>query len=93
MVVDGRAGRVIHYVNGESVGGTPLRMKPPYRIGTAELGSWNAKGYPGSDSVIIRNFSGAMDEFCLFVRPLDSREIRTLYAEGRPDAEVLAARD
>jgi hypothetical protein len=40
---------------------------------------------------MIRNFSGAMDEFCLFNRALDGAEIRTLYTEGRPDYGSLAA--
>jgi hypothetical protein len=34
---------------------------------------------------MIRNCSGAMDEFCLFSRALDGTEIRTLYAEGKPE--------
>lgn len=93
VVVDGRAGRVIHYVNGQPVGETSLRIKPPFRIGTAELGNWNAKGFPKNDPFMIRNFSGAMDEFCLFLRALDAREINSLYSEGRPDAEVTASRE
>lgn len=93
VVVDGRAGRVVHYVNGQQVGETALRIKPPYRIGAAELGNWNTKGYPGKDPFMIRNFSGSMDEFCLFERPLGSDEIHALYAEGRPDEEVIASRE
>jgi len=92
VVVDGRAGRVIHYVNGQPVADVPLHIKPPYRIGTAELGNWNSKGFPKSDPFTIRNFSGAMDEFCAFVRPLNAMEIQALYAEGKPDAEILASR-
>lgn len=92
VVVDGRANRVIHFVNGRTVANVPLSIKPPYCVGTAELGNWNAKGFPQNDPFMIRNFSGAMDEFCLFLRALDSREVAGLYAEGRPDAEILASR-
>jgi hypothetical protein len=93
VVVDGQAGRVSHYVNGRPVAEAPLRIKPPYRIGTAELGNWNAKGFPENDPFMIRNFSGAMDEFGLFLRALEAREIGALHAEGRPDAELVAARE
>ena len=56
-------------------------------MGAAELGNWNAKGFPEDDPFMIRNFSGAMDEFCLFSRALGSDEIRGLYAEGKPQGE------
>jgi len=39
-----------------------------------------------------RNFSGAMDEFCLFGRALDAGEIRALYSEGKPQPDPVAAR-
>lgn len=87
VVLDGRAGRVAHYVNGRPVAETALRIKPPFRIGAAELGNWNAKGFPEDDPFMIRNFSGAMDEFGLFSRALSSNEIRGLYAEGKPHPE------
>lgn len=90
VTIDSRAGRVVHYVNGEAVGEKALRVKPPYRIGTVELGNWNARGFPENDPFMIRNFSGVMDEFCLFSRALDSGEIRHLYSEGRPESEVVS---
>lgn len=93
VVIDGRAGRVVQYVNGQQVSETALRIKPPYRIGAAELGNWNTKEYPVKDPFMIRNFSGSMDEFCLFKRPLAAGDIHALYAEGRPDAEVIASRE
>lgn len=92
VVVDGRSGKVVHYLNGQPVAEVPLRIKPPFRIGTAELGNWNAKGYPKNDPFMIRNFSGAMDEFCLFLRALDPEEIDALHTEGKPGAEVSLSR-
>jgi hypothetical protein len=85
VVLDGSARQVGHYLNGQPVSEHALRIDGPFQIGDAELGNWNGKGFPDDDPFMIRNFSGAMDEFCLFNRALDSAEIRTLYAEGRPE--------
>lgn len=90
VVLDSRAHRVVHYLNGVPVSDTALRIPPPYRIGLAELGNWNAKGFPAEDPFMIRNFSGAMDEFGLFERALNSDEIRALYAEGKPQGDTVA---
>lgn len=84
VVLDADARRVTHYVNGRRTGGQVLRIDPPFRIGAAELGNWNAKGFPGNDPFLIRNFSGAMDEFLLFGRALEAGEIHELYADGEP---------
>jgi ferric-dicitrate binding protein FerR (iron transport regulator) len=90
VVLDGRSGRVVHYVNGLPVSEKALRIKPPYRIGTGELGNWNARGFPGNDPFMIRNFSGAMDEFCLFSRALNAGEVRDLYSEGKPEPDAFS---
>jgi hypothetical protein len=90
VVLDGRTGRVAHYVNGQPVSEAALRIGPPYRFGTAELGNWNAKGFPEHDPFMIRNFSGAMDEFCLFSRALGDREIHALYSEGKLELDAIA---
>lgn len=90
VTLDADAKQVIHYVNGLPVGGKALKIAPPFRIGPAELGNWNAKGFPENDPFMIRNFSGAMDDFCVFGRALSEREIRVLYAQGRPQTEPVA---
>ena len=92
VVLDGSAKRVAHYVNGLPVSENPLRLNPPFGIGAAELGNWNASGFHDNDPSLIRNFSGAMDEFCLFSRALDAGEIRALYSEGKPQSDPVAAR-
>ncbi len=89
VVLDGKAKRVAHYVNGVRVSEKPLKKNPPFRIGMAELGNWNASGFPDNDPFLIRNFSGAMDEFCLFSRALEGGEIRELYSAGKPQPEPL----
>ena len=91
VVVDGSAKRVVHYVNGIQVSEKTLKINPPFRIDAAELGNWNAKGFPENDPLMIRNFSGAMDEFCVFTRALADREIRSLYSEGRPQPDSVTA--
>jgi concanavalin A-like lectin/glucanase superfamily protein/FecR-like protein len=88
VVLDGSAKRVVHYVNGQPVSGHALRIDGPFHIGDAELGNWNGKGFPSDDPFMIRNFSGAMDEFCLFSRALNSEEIQTLYAQGKPQGDT-----
>jgi len=48
MVLDGKAKRVLHYVNALPVSEKPLKIDPPFRVGTAELGNWNASGRRGT---------------------------------------------
>ena len=91
VVLDGSARLVVHYVNGQPVSEDALRIDGPFRIGAAELGNWNGKGFPNDNPFMIRNFSGAMDEFCLFTRALDGTEIRTLYTEGKPEPGAVAS--
>jgi hypothetical protein len=89
VVLDGRAKRVVQYVNGAPVHEKALKIDPPFRIGAAELGNWNASGFRDNDPSLIRNFSGAMDEFCLFSRALNADEIRALYSAGKPQPDPL----
>jgi hypothetical protein len=65
-------------------------VAPPFRFGTAELRNWNAVGFPGNDPFLIRNFSGVMDEFCLFGRALSDAEVQGLYADGKPQSDPPA---
>jgi hypothetical protein len=88
VVLDGRAKQVVHYVDGEAVSEKALRLNPPFRVGSAELGNWNPSGFPGNDPFLVRNFSGAMDEFTLFARALKDDEIRSLHAAGKPPSEM-----
>jgi hypothetical protein len=91
VVLDGNGKRVVHYLNGAQVSEHALKITPPFRIGAAELGNWNANGFPENDPFMIRNFSGAMDEFCVFSRALDARQIRALYSQGKPQPDSVAA--
>jgi hypothetical protein len=84
VVVDGTARQVVHYVNGSSVARQALNLGPPFRLGAAELGNWNARSGPNPAPVLIRNLSGALDEFELFSRALSGDDIHELYAQGKP---------
>lgn len=90
-VLDEQSGRVIHYLNGKAVSEESLRIPGPFHFGEAELGNWNSKGFPKDEPFMIRNFSGAIDEFCLFTRALEPAEIRTLYGEGKPERTAVAS--
>jgi hypothetical protein len=90
--VDSNSKQVIHYVNGVPISQNTLKIAPPFRIGAAEVGNWNAKGFPENDPFMIRNFSGAMDELAVFSRTLSAVEIRGLYSAGRPQPELATAR-
>ena len=89
VVIDGGAKRVSHYLNGVPVSEHALKISPPFRVGVAELGNWNAQGFPRNDPFMIRNFSGAMDEFCLFNRALNADDIRALHSAGKPQPDPL----
>jgi hypothetical protein len=83
VVLDGSKKQVSHYVNGQRVSRKALKMHPPFRIGPAELGNWNGRGFPENDPFTIRNFSGAMDEFCLFSRALSDADLRALHLNDK----------
>ncbi len=89
VVIDGGAKQVVQYLNGVPVSEHALNIQAPFRVGVAELGNWNAKGFPKNDPFMIRNFGGAMDEFCLFGRALTAGEIRALYSSGKPQPDPV----
>ena len=84
VVLDGTTKKISQYLNGQLVDEKPLEIAPPFRISNAELGNWYGRGFPDDDPSMIRNFSGAMDEFCLFSRALEAPEIAALYSSDKP---------
>jgi hypothetical protein len=87
VVVDGQNQQVVHYVNGSPVARKALRLGPPFQLGPAELGNWNADGGPKSAPSAIGNLSGSLDEFELFNRALTDAEVHELYADGKPESD------
>lgn len=84
VVIDGTSKRVTQFLNGRPVSEHALKIAAPFRVGVAELGNWNARGFPKQDPFMIRNFSGAIDDFCVFSRALTKDELRALYLVGKP---------
>jgi hypothetical protein len=84
VVLDGRRRQAVHYVNGDPVSRHALKLGPPFRLGSAELGNWNPRSGPDPAPFLIRNLSGAFDEFVLFNRALTDAEVRELYVKGKP---------
>jgi hypothetical protein len=84
VVLNGRGRQVIHYVNGDPVSRHALRLTSPFRLGSAEVGNWNVGHGSAPAPFLIRNLSGAFDEFALFSRALSDAEVRELHAKGKP---------
>jgi hypothetical protein len=85
VVLDGRARQVVHYVDGVPVASEALKLPPPYRLGSAELGNWNPLSSSKPAPVMVRNFSGSLDELTLFSRALTDVEVHELYFQGKPN--------
>src|SRR5439155_111398 len=72
----------VHYVDGQPVSHEAIVLDVPLRIGDVELGNWTVAD--SSNRTPIRYFSGCMDEFLMFSRPLSDEEIQRLYTQGQP---------
>jgi len=85
VVLDGKARQVVHYVNGAPVAREALKVAPPYRLSSTELGNWNAKSGPNLGRQADSQPERALDEFELFSRAFNDAEVHDLYVKGRPD--------
>jgi len=88
VVLDAKAGQLVHYANGFPVARHTVRLGAPYRLGSAELGNWNVRGGPNLAPSLIRNLSASLDEFELFSRALSGAEIHKLHTEGKPESDM-----
>ncbi len=88
VVIDGKNGKVVHYVNGNPVARRALKLRPPFRLGSAELGNWNPQTGPNPAPSLTRNLSGSLDEFELFSVALSDAEVHKLYTEGKPESDM-----
>lgn len=82
VVYDKGAGRVTHYLDGRPVAEEWVEFEIPLRVAEAELGSWNLASH--RNRTPVRFFSGCIDEFVIFSRPLGGGEVERLYTQGRP---------
>ncbi|MGO9198933.1 MAG: LamG-like jellyroll fold domain-containing protein [Limisphaerales bacterium] len=88
LVLDGRTRQAAQYVNGSPVSHHALKVGAPLRLGSAELGNWNARRGPNPAPTLIRNLGASLDEFELFSRALTDAEVHKLYTEGRPESDL-----
>jgi hypothetical protein len=88
LILDGKTGQAVQYVNGFPVSHHTLKLGPPFRLGSAELGNWNARSGPDPAPTLIRNLSASLDEFELFSRALSETEVLKLYTEGKPESDM-----
>jgi hypothetical protein len=91
LTYDSETLEVIHYVDGNVVGRTAIDTSIPLRFKRATLGNFfdadpdlhaNVDGL--GESWSYRNWSGAIDEFLLFSRVLDEKEMKSLYKTTSP---------
>jgi ferric-dicitrate binding protein FerR (iron transport regulator) len=89
---DANLREVIHFVDGQEVARASIEDTVPLRFGRATLGNFfdpapaEHANSPGlGENWSFRNWSGAIDEFLLFSRVLDAKEIGRLHEAGRPD--------
>jgi hypothetical protein len=83
VVYDGEGNEpyVAHYLNGVLVSWDNVKFDNELSIGDAQLGNWDVATY--RNNTPIRFLSGCMDEFVLFGRALEEKDVRRLYEEGR----------
>ena len=89
---DARRREVIHYVDGTEVHRSVIGDSIPLRFGRATLGNFfdpapsEHADQPGlGEEWSFRNWCGAIDEFLLYSRVLDGKEIARLHEAGRAD--------
>jgi len=72
--------KVRAYANGKVVSTTLAQGIGPVKIGRAQIGRWENPSYWPYE----RDLKGRVDEFVVFRRKLESREIREIYVKGSP---------
>ena len=74
-VIDGTAGTMKHFVNGEEVASAPMKRRTMPQLGMANLGNFDAAVPERQGAGGVRSFNGRIDEFALFTRALSAAEI------------------
>ena len=80
-VYNGATGVVTHYRDGEEIGAVKLKLVVPLKILEADLCNWSTnKG----GKTNVRNFNGRMDDFSIYARAFEPREVKQLYKKSLP---------
>ena len=77
-VIDGDLGVMRHFLNGKEVASAPLVRRVPVQLGLANLGNFDASSPDSFNAGLLRSFNGRIDEFALFRRALDAKEIAAM---------------
>jgi hypothetical protein len=80
--IDQQSKLVTHYLDGRTVGQTPVDQVVPLQIGPAEIGNWRPARNQSQEH--FRSLNGRIDELALFSRALAPSEIHALYENGLP---------
>lgn len=78
--------RVVQYANGKQVGSHEIIDKfhiNTLRIGPAEIGNWG-QPFRKTPWFSVRNLNGTIDELAVFDAALTTKEIITLFENGKP---------
>ncbi|WP_231691155.1 LamG-like jellyroll fold domain-containing protein [Aureliella helgolandensis] len=78
--------RVVQYANGMQVGSEEIIDKfyiDTLRIGPAEIGNWG-QPFRKTPWFSVRNLNGTIDELAVFDAALTTKEINTLFENGKP---------
>lgn len=77
-VINGESGTMKHYVDGVEVASALLKRSFLIQLGMANLGNFDAALPSESTNGPVRSFTGRIDEFALFSRALEAKEIRRM---------------
>jgi hypothetical protein len=76
-VIDGEAGVMKHFVNGEEVASGSIRRSTPVYLGLANLGNFDPSSPERAGTHSSgRSFNGRFDEFAMIACSLSDKEIR-----------------
>jgi hypothetical protein len=90
-VCDGKAGKMMLYLNGQPVASKPMARQHSLTLGTLELGNWSPISQKTHVNYRTRDFHGRIDEFALLSRPLSAEEIHRQYELGKPREATAVA--
>ncbi len=82
VVIDQKEKTVRHYLNGTLTKEGKHQELPLIRIGNAQLGNWNPRGYSNRDNT--RPFNGLIGEFLMLQRIATQDDLSRFYSAGKP---------
>jgi len=86
VTCDAKKREVIHYLNGDPIGGGQFERAKPLLLDFMELGNFGATSdeLKETDGLAQRRFYGAIDELVIANRVFDAAEIKAFWTNGKP---------